>query len=80
MVQSWPRTGIARDSFQQGYRGLLSFGYYLDLMWPASRHYAVEPLSSQGASLNAEEKARILGGESCMWSEFITPENIDSRI
>jgi len=49
-------------------------------MWPASRHYAIEPLSGEGASLNAEEKARILGGESCMWSEFITPENIDSRI
>ena len=80
VVQSWRGQESLATASQQGYRGLLSFGYYLDLMWPASRHYAVEPLSGQGASLNAEEKARILGGESCMWSEFITPENIDSRI
>jgi hexosaminidase len=65
---------------QQGYSGLLSFGYYLDLMWPASRHYAVDPMSGAAASLNAEEKRRILGGEACMWSEWVTPENIDSRI
>ncbi len=80
VVQSWRGQESLATASQQGYRGLLSFGYYLDLMWPASRHYAVEPLSGQGASLNADEKARILGGESCMWSEFITPENIDSRI
>src|SRR6266567_5252668 len=80
VVQSWRGQQSLATAAQQGYRGLLSFGYYLDLMWPASRHYAVEPLSGQGASLNADEKARILGGESCMWSEFVTPENIDSRI
>ncbi len=28
----------------------------------------------------AEAKQRILGGEATMWSEFVTPENIDSRI
>jgi len=80
VVQSWRGQESLATAAKQGYRGMLSFGYYLDLMWPASRHYAVEPLSGEGASLNAEEKARILGGESCMWSEFITPENIDSRI
>ncbi|HST10144.1 MAG TPA: beta-N-acetylhexosaminidase [Terriglobales bacterium] len=80
VVQSWRGQESLATAAQQGYRGILSFGYYLDLMWPAARHYAVEPLSGQGASLNAEEKARILGGESCMWAEFITPENIDSRI
>ena len=80
VVQSWRGQESLATAAKQGYRGMLSFGYYLDLMWPASRHYAVEPLSGEGASFNAEEKARILGGESCMWSEFVTPENIDSRI
>ena len=80
VVQSWRGQESLATAAQQGYRGLLSFGYYLDLMWPASRHYAVEPLSGQGTSLNAEEKSRILGGESCMWAEFVTPENIDSRL
>ncbi len=80
VVQSWRGQESLASSARQGYRGMLSFGYYLDLMWPAARHYAVEPLSGDGATLNPDEKARILGGESCMWSEFVTPENIDSRI
>ena len=69
-MQSWRGQESLATASKQGYRGLLSFGYYLDLMWPASRHYAVEPLSGQGATLNADEKNRILGGESCMWSNY----------
>jgi hexosaminidase len=49
-------------------------------MWPASRHYAVDPTSGAAASLTPEQKNRILGGEACMWGEWISPENIDSRI
>jgi hexosaminidase len=49
-------------------------------MWPASRHYAVDPVSGAAANLTPEEKQRILGGEACMWSEYVSPENIDSRI
>ena len=80
VVQSWRGQQSLASAAQQGYRSLLSFGYYLDLMWPASEHYAVDPMSGAAASLNAEEKRRILGGEACMWSEWVTPENIDSRI
>src|SRR6267143_4409257 len=80
VVQSWRGQQSLATAAQQGYSSLLSFGYYLDLMWPASRHYAVEPMSGAAASLNPEEKSRILGGEACMWSEWVTPENIDSRI
>jgi hexosaminidase len=80
IVQSWRGQQSLATAAQQGYSGLLSFGYYLDLMWPASQHYAVDPMSGAAASLNPEEKSRILGGEACMWSEWVTPENIDSRI
>jgi hexosaminidase len=80
VVQSWRGQQSLATAAQQGYRGLLSFGYYLDLMWPASQHYAVDPMSGAAASLKPEEKSRILGGEACMWSEWITPENIDSRV
>ena len=80
VVQSWRGQQSLASAAQQGYSGLLSFGYYLDLMWPASRHYAVDPMSGAAASLTPQEKTRILGGESCMWSEWVTPENIDSRI
>jgi hexosaminidase len=80
VVQSWRGQDSLAAATKLGYRGLLSFGYYLDLMWPASRHYAVEPLSGAAADLSPEEKQRILGGEACMWSEYVSPENIDSRI
>src|ERR1700682_1426459 len=80
VVQSWRGQQSLATAAQQGYSGLLSFGYYLDLMWPVSRHYAMDPTSGAAASLNPEEKSRILGGEACMWSEWVTPENIDSRI
>src|SRR6266404_1956097 len=80
VVQSWRGQQSLATAAQQGYSGLLSFGYYLDLMWPAAQHYAVDPMSGAAASLSPEEKGRILGGEACMWAEWVTPENIDSHI
>jgi hexosaminidase len=58
----------------------LSFGYYLDHLQPASDHYRVDPLDGAARELNPEQKARILGGEACMWSEYVDPETIDSRV
>jgi hexosaminidase len=79
VIQAWreevPSPVLAA---KQGFRGLLSYGYYLDLMWPAARHYAADPIDD--AKLTPEEQQRILGGEACMWSEYVSPENIDSRI
>jgi hexosaminidase len=80
VVQSWRGQQSLATAVQQGYSSLLSFGYYLDLMWPASQHYGVDPMSGATASMNPEEKNRIIGGEACMWSEWATAENIDSRI
>jgi len=80
VIQSWRGQESLAQAAKQGYRGLLSYGYYLDHMWPASRHYAVDPTSDAAANLSPEEKQRILGGEACMWSEYVSPENIDSRI
>jgi len=80
VVQSWRGQDSLAKAAQQGYRGLLSYGYYLDLMWPAARHYATEPLSGGAASLTPEQKALILGGESAQWTEWVTPEIIDSHI
>ena len=80
VVQSWRGQDSLAAAAKLGYRGILSFGYYVDLMWPASRHYAVDPMTGEAANLSPEEKQRILGGEACMWSEYVSPENIDSRI
>ena len=80
VVQSWRGQQSLALAAQQGYRGLLSYGYYLDLMWPAARHYAIDPMSGAAAALTPEQKALILGGESCQWAEWVTPENVDSHI
>jgi hexosaminidase len=37
-------------------------------------------MSGAAADLTAEQKQLILGGESCVWTEYMNPENIDSRI
>lgn len=80
VVQSWRGQDSLAKAAQEGYRGLLSYGYYLDLMWPAARHYAVDPMSGAAANLTPEQKALILGGESAQWAEWVTPENVDSHI
>ena len=80
VVQSWRGQDSLAAAAKQGYRGLLSFGYYIDLNWPASRHYEVDPIAGAAANLSLDEKQRILGGEACMWSEYVSPENVDSRI
>ncbi len=79
VVQSWRGQASLAEAAKQGYRGLLSYGYYLDLMWPAARHYAVDPLGDSASNLSQEQRSRVLGGEACMWSEFASPENIDSQ-
>ena len=80
VIQSWRGQESLATAARGGYRGLLSFGYYIDLNQPASQHYAVDPLGAGAATLSAAEKTRILGGEATMWAEYVTPENIDSRI
>jgi hexosaminidase len=80
VIQSWRGLASLAQTARQGNRALLSNGYYIDLNQPAAEHYLVDPLGGEGASLTPEQKARILGGEATMWSEFVTPENIDSRI
>ncbi len=80
VIQSWRGPKSLAEAAQQGYRGLLSSGYYLDLMGPASAHYAVDPFADGVAGLSDAEKEKILGGEACMWAEHVSPENLDSRI
>ncbi len=80
LIQSWRGADGLAAAAKQGFRGILSNGYYLDLGWSAARHYAVDPLGGAAANLSPAEKARILGGESCMWAEYVNTENIDSRI
>jgi len=80
VVQSWRGQESLAQAAKMGFRGLLSYGYYLDLMHPAAFHYGVDPMSDGAANLSPDQAKLILGGEACMWSEYVSPENVDSRI
>ncbi len=80
VIQSWRGQKSLAEAAQKGYEGLLSNGYYLDLMFPASTHYAVDPMKGETAGLTTEQQKRILGGEGAMWEELATPENLDVKL
>src|SRR5580700_6697498 len=44
VIQSWRGQASLADAARKGYRGILSWGYYLDHLQPASSHYAVDPM------------------------------------
>jgi hexosaminidase len=81
VIQSWRGQKSLSEAAAKGYRGILSWGYYLDHLSPASFHYAVDPLGGpDAAALTPEQASRIMGGEACMWAELVGPETVDSRI
>jgi len=80
LIQSWRGPKALAVAARQGYEGILSAGYYLDLMQPASEHYLVDPIQGETAALPVEEQKRILGGEAAMWEELATPENLDAKL
>jgi hexosaminidase len=67
VIQSWRGADSLSAAAAKGYRGILSFGFYLDHLKPASYHYAFDP-------------GNALGGEACMWTEYVNGETVDSRI
>jgi len=79
VIQSWRGPEALGQAATLGYEGILSNGYYLDHMLPAAFHYSKDPLPPDSA-LPAGARERVLGGEACMWGEFVNPETIDSRI
>ncbi|XP_045215847.2 beta-hexosaminidase subunit alpha-like isoform X2 [Mercenaria mercenaria] len=63
---------------ERGYRALYSSCWYLDHyktmpMWPDYYNCDPSPYNSE-----AEEKGKILGGEACLWAEYITTDTLMS--
>ena len=79
-IQSWRGPKSLAEAARQGKPVLLSNGYYLDYMLAAAQHYQVDPLGGEAATLTAEQKKLVLGGEACMWNEYNSTETIDGRI
>ena len=79
VVQSWRGPKALADAAAAGYDGLLSNGYYLDLIQPAAFHYLNDPIPPD-SMLPESARRHVLGGEACMWAEFVSSETIDSRL
>ena len=80
VIQSWRGPESLAEAGKNGYRGVLSSGYYIDLNQSAAEHYLVDPLGATAASLTPEQKARVLGGEATMWTDIVSHENMDNRV
>ena len=78
-IQSWRGYVTLAKAAREGHDAILSSGYYLDHMTSASKYYEVNPIPDN-STLTPVEKKRILGGEACMWSEYVDGNTVDSRI
>ena len=79
VVQSWRGYKSLDQAARAGYNAIWSTDYYLDHMGPAEYHYLSDPLPAD-SNLTSEQASHVVGGEVCVWSEFVWQENIDSRI
>ena len=80
VIQSWRGPEFVGQAVKGGNRAMLSAGYYIDLNESAAEHYAADPEGAGPTTLTNDESKKILGGEATMWSEFVTLENVDSRV
>jgi hexosaminidase len=80
VIQSWRGPEFVGQAVKGGNRAMLSAGYYIDLNESAAEHYAADPEGAGPTTLTSDESKNVFGGEATMWSEFVTPENVDSRI
>ena len=79
VIHVWIGQEALLKALHEGYSVVLSKGFYIDLSYPSWRHYSVDPMPEAGL-LNASEQSRLLGAEATMWSEFVSPDSVDSRI
>ncbi|MBX7120945.1 MAG: family 20 glycosylhydrolase [Opitutaceae bacterium] len=79
VIQSWRGMEGLREATRHGCQALLSNGYYLDLWWPAGRHYSIDPIP-EDSGMDAGQQERVLGGEAAMWNEWTTEERLDFAI
>ena len=65
--------GAAAEFASQGYKTIISEGFYLDVFMPAYIHYT-------NPAVNGSGSPNILGGEAAQWTELADNGNIAGRI
>lgn len=78
VIQSWRGPQALAEAARAHHPSLFSFGYYLNLPTPLRDVYEHDALTvPDGPSLS---DAQILGGEACMWTEMVGPQNLERAL
>ncbi|XP_021387480.2 beta-hexosaminidase subunit beta isoform X1 [Lonchura striata] len=83
VVQVWMANNYASELSRvtrAGFTAVLSAPWYLDYIsygqdW--KKYYSVEPLNFPGSE---EQKKLLIGGEACLWGEFVDATNLTPRL
>jgi hexosaminidase len=78
VIQSWRDKTSLINAARRGYRGILSKGFYLDHMSSSEYHYSND--LQVDIILNETEQKLFLGGEACLWTEYISSNMVHSRV
>ncbi|XP_053148615.1 beta-hexosaminidase subunit beta isoform X3 [Hemicordylus capensis] len=83
IVEVWKPTLYKEELWRvtkEGYQAILAAPWYLDLIGYGQdwmKYYSVEPLEFLGWKL---KKDLVLGGEACLWGEFVDATNLTPRL
>ncbi|XP_062942421.1 beta-hexosaminidase subunit beta [Cynocephalus volans] len=83
VIQVWKNNGYPEELHQvteSGFPTILSSPWYLDYIsygqdW--RKYYNVEPLDFSGSE---EQKNLVIGGEACLWGEYVDATNLTPRL
>ncbi|XP_038621448.1 beta-hexosaminidase subunit beta [Tachyglossus aculeatus] len=83
IVEVWIESNYAQelqDVTAAGFTTILAAPWYLDYIsygqdW--KKYYSVEPLKFSGTE---EQKKLVIGGEACLWGEFVDATNLTPRL
>ncbi|EDX17443.1 GD16914 [Drosophila simulans] len=84
IIQTWVESqdALNRELLQRGYRLIVSTknAWYLDHgFWGSTSYYNWRTVYSSGMPVG-RSKDQVLGGEVCMWSEYVDQNSLESRI
>jgi len=81
VVEVWEGNDVLASVVAAGFQAIVSSNWYLNNGGDWTKYYSDDPLSYLPKGASPAEKARVLGGEACMWnSAFAAGANMEPTI
>lgn len=77
VAQIWRGPKFGKQALDLRMPVIYSYGYYLDLLVSAEKHYLQDPSGDMGLK---NDPLTLWGGEACIWSERVTDDLLTERI